>query len=103
MFGRKGRGFRGFGRRGWGRGWGMGRWGWGRGPWTSDEYPETTETRWGLRGSDVIGTPPPWAGFWGGSEPYMSTEERKSWLRAWRDHLKARLAEVEEELRRMGE
>ncbi len=103
MYGRKGRGFGRFGGgHGWGRGGWGGRWGWGRGPRVVDVPPE--EERWARpRGSDVMGTPPPWAGFWGGREPRMTVEERKHWLRAWRDHLKVRLAEVEDELRRLGE
>ncbi len=103
MYWRKGRGSRwSGGGRGWNRGGWSGRGGWGRGPRYVEAPAEGERWEW-TRGSDVIGTPPPWAGFWGGREPQMSVEERKSWLRAWRDHLKARLAEVEDELRRLGE
>jgi len=105
--GRKGHGFEERPRkgRGWGygsgRGFGRGR---GRGGWNvSGEVVETPRLVAGEMGPDEDLLPPPWAGFWRNEEASPAGKSRREWLLAWRDRLKERLAQVEAELRRMGE
>ena len=112
-------GWRGFGP-GWAQegGWGPGPQGRGFGPgrgWASDEAgpdfgPPPWAPRWGWSQEAPEEAPSegtfPWGrGRWWGATPEISDEEKRVWLeaqkarlRAWQEHLSARLAEIEQAL-----